>query len=494
MGDDVSGADYSREDRRRYREKVRRCLDVFERMLAERSFDVDRQLTGLEIELNLIGNDLQPSMNNASVLASVADPAFQTELGRYNIELNVPPRALPGDTLFELQSTLRTSLDHAEAKANEAGASTVMVGILPTLMPEHLSAEWMSANPRYAALNEAIFAARREDLELNISGSSESLRMDATNIGPESACTSVQLHLQVSPADFAAHWNAAQALAGPQLALAANSPYLFGRRLWDETRTELFLQATDTRSPELRNQGVRPRVFFGERWITSIFDLFEENVRYFPALLPEMTDEDPLAVLEQGGAPKLQELRLHNGTVYRWNRPVYDIADERPHLRVENRVLPAGPTVADVVANAAFFYGCIRMLAAEERPVWSRMTFGTAHSNFLVGSRRGVESTFYWPGCGEISWDELVLRHLLPMAADGLASWGVASAASDHFLTIIEERCKTGRNGAWWQVRTVEAFETRGLGRREALHEMLRLYLRGMHSNQPVHTWEVPSG
>lgn len=164
---------------------------------------------------------------------------------------------------------------------------------------------------------------------------------------------------------------------------------MFGKKLWAETRTELFLQATDTRSIELRNQGVRPAVFFGERWITSIFDLFEENVRYFPALLPETTDEDPDAVLATGRAPKLQELRLHNGTVYRWNRPVYDVVDGQPHLRVENRVLPAGPTVADVLANAAFYYGSMKMLAADERPVWSKMSFAAAAANFDSGARRG---------------------------------------------------------------------------------------------------------
>jgi gamma-glutamyl:cysteine ligase YbdK (ATP-grasp superfamily) len=495
VGDDISSGEYTREDRKRYREKVRQCLDVFERMLVEHTFEFDQQLTGLEIELNLVRPDLDPAMDNATVLANIADPAYQTELGQYNIELNVDPRAMPGDTLLELESSLRDSLDHAEGKANEVGVGIVMVGILPTLLPEHLSADWMSANPRYAALNEAIFAARREDLDLDIHGSgTEFLHMDANTIAPESACTSVQLHLQVSPADFAASWNAAQSLAGPQLALAANSPFLFGRKLWAETRTELFLQATDTRSPELKNQGVRPRVFFGERWITSIFDLFEENVRYFPALLPETTDEDPVAVLATGAAPKLQELRLHNGTVYRWNRPVYDVAAGQPHLRVENRVLPAGPTVADVLANAAFYYGTVRMLAAEERPVWSKMTFSTAERNFEAGARNGIDAEFYWPGFGDITWDELILRHLLPLAHEGLERWGVSSAVSDRFLGIIESRCKTRQNGASWQVDTVAALERRGLDRVAALHEMLRLYVEYMHANEPVHTWEVPRG
>ena len=316
--------------------------------------------------------------------------------------------------------------------------------------------------------------------------------MDTDTIAPESACTSVQLHSQVSPTEFAQYWNAAQTLAGPQLALGANSPFLFGKRLWAETRIELFLQATDTRSPELKNQGVRPPVFFGERWITSIFDLFEENVRYFPALLPETTDEDPEAVLAAGQAPRLQELRLHNGTVYRWNRPVYDTVDGRAHVRVENRVLPAGPTVVDVLANAAFYHGALEMLAHDDRPVWTKMSFDAARVNFLSGARHGVEAQFYWPGFGEVPWDELLLRHLLPLAHAGLERRGVSAPVRERYLGIVEARCLTRRNGAWWQSEAVAALERRGLDRQQALTEMLRLYSAGMHSNEPVHTWELP--
>jgi len=494
MGDDIAATTYTREQRQAYRAKVRRCLDVFERMLVEHSFDFGTPMTGLEIELNLVDDKWQPAMANAEVLAVIADPDFQTELGRYNIEFNVAPRHLSGELMLDLERVLRASLDHAEIQANGIGSEIIMIGILPTLRTEHFESEWMSANPRYQALDEAVFAARREDLELDISGPDhEHLKMFADTIAPESACTSVQLHLQVAPADFAACWNAAQALAGPQMALGANSPFLFGKRLWAETRTELFLQATDTRSIELRNQGVRPPVFFGERWITSIFDLFEENVRYFPALLPETTDENPEEVLASGRAPRLQELRLHNGTVYRWNRPVYDVVDGRPHLLVENRVLPAGPTVVDVLANAAFYYGALTVLAAEDRPVWTKMSFDAAKANFDEGARQGVDAVFYWPGFGEVTWYELLLRNLLPKADEGLARWGVATEARDRYLGIVRDRCKTRRNGSWWQVETVAAFERRGLDRDAALTEMLKLYSQGMHSNEPVHTWEVPT-
>ncbi len=493
MGAEVSAQSYTREQRQRYREKVRQNLDVFEQMLSTSQFEFDRPLTGIEIELNLVDDDFQPNFGNAQVLEHIANPDYQTELAQYNIELNVRPRPLPGDEALHLEQELRDSLNEADRKAQEAGARIVQIGILPTVMPEHFKGSWISDNNRYTALNDSIFFARGEDIYLDIEGpTGERLATYSDTIAPESACTSVQLHIQTAPSEFASYWNAAQAIVGPQVALAANCPFFFGRRLHAETRIELFTQATDTRPIELRNQGVRPRVWFGERWVTSIFDLFEENVRYFPTLLAECSDEDPVAVLESGVAPELAELRLHNGTVYRWNRPIYDTVGGTPHLRVENRVLPAGPTICDVMANAAFYYGLVRTLANEDRPVWTKMSFAAAEQNFRECARRGIEARVYWPGFGEVGVDELVLRHLLPMARDGLADWGVSTAVMDRFLTVIEGRATTGRNGATWQSDTVEALEASGLDRAAALRGMLELYVENMHTNEPVHTWRVP--
>ncbi|BBZ02365.1 hypothetical protein MCHIJ_18020 [Mycolicibacterium chitae] len=492
MGEQVKGANYTRAHRQEYRRKVQLCLDVFETMLAQSSFEFDRPLTGMEIECNLVDDGYQPAMTNTDVLASIADPAYQTELGAYNIEFNVPPRPLPGQSALELENEVRTSLNAAEEKATRGGTHIVMIGILPTLMPEHLDHNWMSDSARYRVLNDSIFTARGEDILIDIDGP-ERLSMYAETIAPESACTSMQLHLQVSPSGFADNWNAAQVLAGPQLAVGANSPYFFGHQLWAETRIELFAQSTDTRPDELKAQGVRPRVWFGERWITSIFDLFEENVRYFPSLLPEISDEDPVAELAAGRTPTLPELRLHNGTVYRWNRPVYDVVNGRPHLRVENRVLPAGPTVIDMMANSAFYYGVLRTLSEEDRPIWTKMSFAAAEENFHTAARHGMDARLYWPGLGSVTADELVLRALLPMAHEGLRRRGVAAEVRDRYLGVIEGRAKTGRTGAGWQVATVGALQERGLTRPQALAEMLRLYCERMHSNEPVHTWDGPA-
>jgi hypothetical protein len=491
VGKEVKRTTYEHVDRQEYRRKVQLCLDVFETMLAQTSFELDHPLTGMEIECNLVDDDYQPAMKNQDVLAAIADPAYQTELGAYNIEFNVPPRALSGHTSVQLEDEVRASLNAAETKASAGGAHIVMVGILPTLMPEHLASGWMSQSARYAALNDSIFNARGEDIHIDIDGP-EPLALTSTSIAPESACTSMQLHLQVSPDDFADNWNAAQVLAGPQLALGANSPFFYGHQLWAETRIELFAQSTDTRPDELIRQGVRPRVWFGERWITSIFDLFEENVRYFPSLLPEVSDEDPAAELAAGRAPQLAELRLHNGTVYRWNRPVYDVVAGTPHLRVENRVLPAGPTVIDMLANSAFYYGMLRTLSEDDRPVWTKMEFAAAQRNFTEGARHGIGAQLHWPGLGTVSTEELVIEHLLPMAYAGLDRWGVAPEIRDRALGVIEGRARAGRNGATWQVSTVRALEKRGMDRPAALAQMLRRYCDHMHHNEPVHTWESP--
>jgi hypothetical protein len=460
-------------------------------MLRESRFEFERPLTGMEIELNLIDDKADPAMRNAEVLGAIADPDFQTELGQFNVEINVPPRRLAGNENADLEVSLRASLNNAEEHARSAGAHMVMIGILPTLRREHLTMDALSANPRYALLNEQIFAARGEDLDIRIDGI-DRLAVTTDTIAPEAACTSTQFHLQVSPAEFANYWNAAQVIAGVQVALGANSPLLFGRELWRETRIPLFEQATDTRSEEIRAQGVRPRVWFGERWITSVFDLFEENVRYFPALLPICDEADPEQILERGDTPELSELRLHNGTVYRWNRPIYAVVRGRPHLRVENRVLPAGPTVVDTIANAAFYYGMVRTLAEAERPIWTQMSFSAAEENFHAGARHGIAASAFWPGLGYVPVTELVLRRLLPMAHEGLDKWGVSPGERDRLLGIIEQRCLTGRNGAQWQVDTLHSLEADGLDRQEALHEMLRRYLPPMHANTPVHAWPGP--
>lgn len=496
MGEKVVAGPFELADRQRYRAKLRRCLTGLERLLAEKRFDRPRNLMGLEIELNLVGSDGMPKMLNGQVLERIASRDFQTELAMFNLEVNIAPHRLDGRVFDRLAEEIRTSLAYAHRKAGEVDAGILMIGILPTLDRDDLVSSNLSAVDRYTLLNDQIVAARGEDFVLDIDGV-EHLTCTSGSIAPEAACTSVQLHLQVTPDRFADVWNAAQAVAAVQVAVGANSPFLFGRELWSESRPPLFQQATDTRPPELQAQGVRPRTWFGERWVTSAYELFEENLRFFPPLLPIHDDEEPLDVLDAGGIPTLAELVLHNGTVYRWNRPVYGIADGVPHLRVENRVLPAGPTVTDVIANTAFYYGVVRALAEESRPVWTRLPFEAAAANFDTACRHGIDARLLWPrrgrlgGTTEIDAVTLVRDELLPLAEAGLDAWGVEPADRDLYLGVIDERCRRRANGATWQSATFHRALEQGLGREAALAATTRRYSELMHLGEPVHTWPV---
>ena len=449
-------------------------------------------MTGLEVELNLVDDACDPAMKNAEALEAIADPDFVTELGQFNLEINVAPRRLSDQGMSSFESDVRTSLNAAEEKARQVGAHMVQVGILPTLQTEHMQPETLSANPRYRLLNDQIFAARGEDLEISIRGV-DRLKVTSDSIMPEAACTSMQLHLQVSPDDFPAYWNASQAIAGIQLAIGANSPFLFGKELWAETRIALFEQATDTRSEELKAQGVRPRVWFGERWITSIFDLFEENVRYFPALLPITDDEDPIAVLDGGDTPRSASCgcttarsTAGTGRCTTWCAACRTCGSRTACCR-------PGPTVVDMMANAAFYFGLVRVAG---RPTsgrsWSQMSFSAAEENFHSGARDGIAAQVYWPGIGTVSAAELVLRRLLPRAAEGLDAWGLDAAERDRLLGIIEQRCLTGRNGATWQTATFhQLFDAGRMDRFDALREVVRRYSEHMHENLPVHEWPI---
>jgi gamma-glutamyl:cysteine ligase YbdK (ATP-grasp superfamily) len=491
MGREVPAIAITLQDRRAYREKARTCLEVFERMLRESRFDSGPCRVGLEIEFNLVDSLGYAAMTNADVLAAIDDPAWTSELGQFNVELDSDPATLSGSVFSLLEASVENTLAHAFKRAEEAGSRMLMVGILPSLRHSDIGAHAISSNPRFKLLNDEMLAARGEEMQICIDGR-ERLLAFVDHILPEAACTSVQCHLQVSPDMFGRYWNAAQAAVGVQVAIGANSPYLLGRELWRETRITLFKQATDTRSEELKRQGVRPRVWFGERWIDSVTELFEENLRYFPALLPLRDDEDPVLMLDRGKTPHLAELTLHNGTVYRWNRPVYAVADGKPHLRVENRVLPAGPTLTDVLANAAFYYGLVHELAEAEPPVWMHMPFAAAGANLAAGAKQGLDAIVFWPGYGDVPVTDLTLRHLLPLAARGLERWCVDSADATRLLSIIERRCLRRQNGASWQVTSVNGLQNRGLADRgEALRLMTQDYIGRMNTKEPVHNWQI---
>jgi hypothetical protein len=495
MGRDIDGTEFTGDDRLAFRAKVKADLAALRELVDSGSFEVGRRTCGMEVEVCITGPDGSAMPVNGPLLDRIASADFQTELSQFSMEFDVKPRLLTGHVFHALDIELRRSLNHAHDTATELGAQVTMIGILPTLTGDDLNEKHMSPNLRYRALSDEILNSRGEDIFISIEGE-EHLDVRADSLMYESACTSTQLHLQVDPFDFGLYWNAAQALSAPLVAVAANSPLFLGRQLHHETRITLFEQAIDPRSEELVRQGVRPRAWFGEKWLDDgegLWDLFDENVKYFPALLPICEPEDPVAMVVAGEVPQLPELTLHNGTIYRWNRPVYEVVRGLPHMRIENRVLPSGPSVPDSVANAAFYYGLIHGLVSRPRPhLWEQMSFGTAADNFYAAARHGLGARLYWPQVGaEVPVDELILRHLLPLARDGLVEWGVDEGDVDYYLGIIAERALSGRNGAGWQIATWQKLRDDGLSRREAARQLVRTYQQRSFASTPVHTWPV---
>lgn len=493
MGREIGSTQYTRTQRTHYRRELRRNLDLFESFLDTADFQDDGTI-GVELEMNLADADQQPSYQAVEVIEELDDEDFVHELGLFNIETNLPVTHPAGDGLGALQRELDARMRRADDAAHRRDVRVVPIGHLPTLSADRfVDDSWRSPGSRYEALEATVMEARGEEIHLRIDGEGKGLDEEFDSIGPEAACTSMQLHLQVSPEQFAPVWNAAQAIAGPQIALGANSPFLFGKRLWHETRIPAFTQALDTRPPEYATQGVRPRVWFGERWITSMFDLFEENVRLFPALIPESRTmaEEPL--LTERASPRLHELMLHNGTVWRWNRPIYDPGQTLPHLRMENRVLPSGPSAIDMAAGAAFFYGILKSLVDERRPLWSRMSFEQADDAFRQCARWGLEARVTWPRVGRVRVADLLVESLIPLAMEGLRGLGTDEEVLSSFEQVLTERARSGRNGARWQIDTVTSLELRGAARPQALAEMTDLYCENVWSGEPVHRWPVPA-
>lgn len=493
MGEDVAAAGLTHADRALERARLHRELDRLHDLVASDSLARNRSRLGVEVEFHLVDDEGRAVMENESVLAAIASAPgghdFQTELARYNIELNLDPVPLAHGGLDALVHALDAALRDAR-DASDGIADLAMIGSLPTLTTEHTHAEVLSRNARYHLLDASVLAARGGPLEVAIDGR-DRLELQLGSIAIEAAATSVQLHMDASVDDFATMWNAAQAVAGAQVAVGANSPFVLGADLWHESRIPLFEQVIDTRSPELAAQGVRPRVWFGERWIASVTDLFEENVRYFPPLLPQAEPEDATV----DSAPRLAGLRLHNGTVWRWNRPVYAVRDDRAHLRVENRVLPAGPTVTDTIANLALLIGVVTAAVAglteTGEPIEERHAFADAAGDFRRAARHGLEALLTWPGTDRVRADRLLLDVLLPLADRGLASVGIGQAERTRHLDVVAARAASGRTGATWQRDTFRSIAAT-CGRDEALASMTTRYLALQHEGAPVHTWPTP--
>lgn len=494
MGQDIQQETFSQADHVRFAEQLRGDLAALELLLARPGFGAGEPSLGIELELNIIDAAARPLGLNREILTAADDARVKLELDRFNLEINGSPRPLRGSPFRDMGDELNAILATLRSCAQRHGGRIAMIGILPTLRSEHLLPDALTDAARYRAMSARMQELRGGPFHLSIDGE-DPLELDGNETTFEGANTSLQVHLRTSAADFAEMYNAAQLAAGPVLACAGNSPLFLEHRLWQETRIALFRQSlSQSRYPD--DDDWRPaRVSFGHGWVRrGALELFAESVAMHPPLLPVPSREpDPCAVAKSGGIPALQGLRLHHGTTWRWNRAIYDPAGGG-HLRIEQRALPAGPTVVDMVANSAFFLGLTLGLKPRAEALVTSMTFGQARRNFYAAAREGLDAELLWPGENSSPAEPLragdLVEQLLPVARTGLLSAGVNEDEVDQALGIIAARTSSGQTGSSWQRRTLEALE-RTLPRPEALTAMLERYMANAATETPVHTWPV---
>jgi hypothetical protein len=500
VGTGIDNTDFDERDYPRFAERLEQCLSALGQLLERPGFGTGPPTIGAEVELFLVDGAARPLPRNQAIRAAVADPRATVELDRFNLELNASPVRLVGRPFAALGGELNVLLDRVADAAKDHAGRPALIGILPTLSQGDLGPGMITKVPRYRALDSGLRRLRQDPFRIQIAGD-DPLDLASENIALEGANSSFQVHLRVDPADFTPIYNAVQLATAPVLAVAGNSPTFLGHRLWDETRIALFKQSVDDRSPGPRRRPARTSL--GTGWLRGgPLELFTESVRLHQPLLPAVR-RPPLPVpgapeLSGGAsalAPPLDELRLHQGTVWRWNRAIYD-PTAGGHLRIEMRALPAGPTVIDMLANAAFLIGLSLWLAGQD-PRWTyALPFERADHGFYRAAQHGLSARLAWPAehrdrVRTLAAAKLV-PELVPAARQGLLQAGVAVAEADGLLGVISARAATGQTGAAWQRATLVAAERRH-NRERALAIMFDRYLQCAHTGLPVHTWPVAS-
>ncbi len=464
-------------------------VKALEIMLERGMFETGIERVGAEQEMCLVDSHWKPAPVNMSVLTELNDPHFTTELARFNMELNLDPLEFKGDCLAKTEQQLRSFIERVDESAKKFNAHPILTGILPTIQKSDLELENITPNPRYKILSDLLLEFRGGYFELHISGTDE-LITKHQNILFEACNTSFQVHYQSDADQFVDHYNWAQAIGGPVLAAATNSPLLLGKRLWRETRIALFQQSIDTRKASQILRDRSPRVLFGHDWIKgSIIEMFQEDVARHPVIFTAPLEEDSLQVLAGGGVPKLKALMLHNGSIYKWNRPCYGIVNGKPHLRIENRLFPSGPTVVDEIANASFWLGLMKGMPAAMKDIAHKMDFDDAKTNFIKAARMGLGAQFRWLGHEKmIPSHELICKELLPIAHEGLAKANIDKADADKYLNIIYDRVESQRTGSQWVVDSFSRFKKEVTVDEALVATTAGLYYRQKEGN-PVHTW-----
>lgn len=465
-------------------------LRAMEKMLEEGLFETGLRRIGAEQELFLVDSAWRPARRSIQLLEKLQDEHYTPELAQFNLEFNLDPIIYGGDCLSQMEAELKSYVARAREAARSLGGDVVLTGILPTINKGDLDLAAMAPNPRYVALNEAMTRIRGGDYEFDLKGIDQ-IHLRHESIMVEACNTSFQVHFQVEPKEFASLYNAAQAAAAPVLAAAANSPMLFGKRLWWETRVGLFQQAVDTRRPTSHLREQTPRVSFGRQWVrASVLEIFREDIARFRTILADTVDEDPFEAIMAGRAPLLKALRLHNGTVYRWNRACYGISEGKAHLRIENRMLPSGPTPTDEMANAAFWLGLVSGIASRYGDIGDHLSFEDAHTNFFAAAQNGLNCQLFWLDGKLEPARRMILETFLPLSREGLLDSGILEHDVEHYLSIIEARVDSGKNGAQWQLSSLSSFDRRGT-LPERLAAITSAMVQREEEGTVVHEWEL---
>jgi len=442
---------------------------------------------GAEQEMFLVDGAMRPAPISVEVLSQMNEPRLTTEIARFNLEANITPRVLTGSCFQQMEAELRELIAKARAAAKDFDADVLLSGILPTLNQTDLTLDNLTPSTRYEQLNREVIRSRGGPLSIYIKGLDE-IHLSHDNIMMESCNTSFQIHFQTNAHDFVRDYNLAQAITAPVLAIAVNSPLLFGKRLWRETRVALFQHSTDARSRPQLARSQPARVSFGDKWLKqSVIALFHDQISRFRPIMISQPDEDPFLVLARGETPKLSALCMHNGTVWRWNRACYGVHDGKAHLRIENRALPSGPTIVDEIANTVFFAGLMLALPEEYGDVAKRMSFDEAKGNFFRAARHGLDAQFNWIDGDTYSAAALILDHLLPLARAGLKNANVAAADADKYLDIIQERARKRQTGARWILHSFDALA--GVPNEMRQRRLAATMLECQKKERPVHKW-----
>lgn len=477
MGQEISSTHFSPQDYKRFAENLKAETQQLKSWCDEGRLSHNKAIVGLEMEAWLVNKSQQPAPLNDTFLATLDDPLVVPELAKFNIELNVAPQPIKAYGLRTLHQELDEVWKRCINCANSLNSDALLIGILPTVQDYHLVIDNMSSMKRYKVLNAQIMAARHgKPLDLDILGL-EHLHSTHYDVMLESAATSFQLHLQVPLSEAKAYYNASIIASAPLIALAANAPYLFGKNLWAETRIPLFEQAVEVGGYHGASGGPVKRVTFGSSYVRdSIFECFQENLDHYPILIPFVSDNEK---------ETLPHLRFHNGTIWRWNRPLLGFDDDgTPHFRIEHRVIPSGPTIIDEIANAAVYYGLVSWLCGQETPPESVIPFTNAKANFYDAARLGMNAQIHWLDQNKTGLRNLILDKVLPAAECGLKRLEVDADDIQRYLGIIDCRVRSGRNGCHWQRRYIEKFGP-------DMANMTKHYIENQKSGIPVHHWPI---